>query len=197
MEKLVKIQSELKAPKGQFNSFGKYHYRSCEDILNALKPLLSKQKLLLTLTDEVKEICGVPFVEAVCEVFDVSAGTKVTVSAQAGIDTNKKGMDLSQTFGAASSYARKYALNGMFLIDDTKDADTDEHTKKVKESKPKQSTPQKPWLNPGGKRWAEALDRRLSIGDIKEHMRISKENEIKYNEELTLIIEHDEDLKGG
>ena len=125
-ERLIKVQSELKAPKGQFNSFGKYKYRNCEDILEAIKPLLEKYGLSLILTDEIKELGGVIFTSAKVKVFDAE-GTSAEVTAQAGIDPNKKGMDISQTFGSSSSYARKYALNGMFLIDDTKDADSQDN----------------------------------------------------------------------
>lgn len=126
-ERLIKVQAELKAPKGQFNSFGKYKYRNCEDILESVKPLLQKYGLALMLTDTIQEVAGVLFVNAKAKVWDTE-GTSVEVTAQAGIDPDKKGMDISQTFGSASSYARKYALNGLFLIDDTKDADaTNEH----------------------------------------------------------------------
>jgi len=125
-ERLLKIQTELKAPKNQYNNFGKYKYRNCEDILEALKPLLQKYGLSLILTDEIKELGGVIFTSAKVKVFD-SEGTSAEVTAQAGIDPDKKGMDISQTFGSSSSYARKYALNGMFLIDDTKDADTQDN----------------------------------------------------------------------
>jgi len=132
MEKLIKIQSELKAPKGQFNSFGKYKYRNCEDVLEALKPLLTANECTLTISDEVKEVGTLIYVEATATFSD---GTKnVIVKAQAGIDPNRKGMDIAQSFGSSSSYARKYALNGLFLIDDTKDADaTNEHGQGRKE----------------------------------------------------------------
>jgi hypothetical protein len=125
-ERLLKIQTELKAPKNQYNNFGKYKYRNCEDILEALKPLLEKYGLSLILTDEIKELGGVIFTSAKVKVFDAE-GTSAEVTAQAGIDPDKKGMDISQTFGSSSSYARKYALNGMFLIDDTKDADSQDN----------------------------------------------------------------------
>lgn len=118
---LIKVQSELKAPKGQYNSFGKYSYRSAEDILESVKPLLAKHGLSMTISDMIHEVCGIPFVESQVSVFDGTDSFSVT--AQAGIDPNRKGMDIAQCFGASSSYARKYALNGMFLIDDTKDAD--------------------------------------------------------------------------
>ena len=122
MEKLIKVQSELKAPKGQFNSFGKYHYRSCEDILEALKPLLKKHGLLLIITDHVTEVGGRVYVKATAIVRD--GDQQVACEAYARESETKKGMDDSQITGTASSYARKYALNGLFLIDDTKDADT-------------------------------------------------------------------------
>ena len=133
MEKLSKIQSELKAPKNQFNSFGKYHYRSCEDILEAVKPLLDKYGCSLIITDEVKSVGGLTFIESSCKFWDnLIPVSYVVVTAQAGIDINRKGMDVSQCFGSSSSYSRKYALNGMFLIDDTKDSDaTNDHKKQT------------------------------------------------------------------
>jgi len=141
MEKLVKIQSELKAPKNQFNSFGKYNYRSCEDILEAVKPLLLKYNCTLTLSDEIKEVAGILFVNANVTFADNEDKSRIiVVSSQAGIEPNKKGMDISQSFGSSSSYARKYALNGLFLIDDTKDSDaTNKHGKEENkvEEKPK------------------------------------------------------------
>lgn len=128
IEKLVKVQNELKAPKNQRNNFGKYNYRSCEDILEAVKPLLYKHGLLLSVSDEIKENPLGIYVEATATVTDGEKSHKVT--AQAGIDVNRKGMDISQSYGSSSSYARKYALNGLFLIDDTKDADaTNNHGK--------------------------------------------------------------------
>ena len=123
-ERLLKVQTELKAPKNQYNGFGKYKYRNQEDILEAVKPLLSKHSLNLIITDEVKEIGGLTFIHATAKIFGEPQEPIVEVSAQAGIDPNRKGMDIAQSFGSSSSYARKYALNGLFLIDDTKDADT-------------------------------------------------------------------------
>jgi len=120
-EKLLQIQGNLKAPKNQRNNFGKYNYRSCEDILEAVKPLLLNVEASLMITDTVTEIAGIPLVEARAVFFDNEG--KVEVTAQAGIDPNRKGMDIAQSFGSSSSYARKYALNGLFLIDDTKDSD--------------------------------------------------------------------------
>lgn len=130
MKELIKIQAELKAPKNQFNSFGKYKYRSVEDILEAVKPLLAKYECTLTIHDEVKEVGGLTFIEATASIQKDMEGR--TVTAQAGIDINRKGMDIAQSFGSSSSYARKYALNGLFLIDDTKDPDaTNDHQTKA------------------------------------------------------------------
>jgi hypothetical protein len=130
MKELIAIQSELKAPKNQYNAFGKYKYRSCEDILEALKPLLLKYECTLTIEDEVKEVGGIVFIESTAAIQKDMEGRAVT--AQAGIDINRKGMDVAQSFGASSSYSRKYALNGLFLIDDTKDPDaTNDHAPKA------------------------------------------------------------------
>lgn len=117
MQELIKIQTELKAPKNQFNAFGKYKYRSCEDILEAVKPLLAKYCCTLTIHDEVKEVGGLVFIEATASIQKDLEGR--TVTAQAGIDPNRKGMDIAQSFGSSSSYARKYALSGLLLIDDS------------------------------------------------------------------------------
>jgi hypothetical protein len=132
MESLKHIQSELKAKKTQFNSFGKYYYRSCEDILEALKPLLKTYNCTLTISDEVKEVGGLVFIQSEARIIDNETKEEVFVTAQAGIDINRKGMDVSQCYGSSSSYARKYALNGLFLIDDTKDSDaTNDHKKQT------------------------------------------------------------------
>lgn len=144
MEKLQQIQAELKAPKNQRNNFGKYNYRSCEDILEAVKPLLSKYGCTLTISDEIKELGGILFVESVSIISD--GENQVHVKAQAGIDPNRKGMDIAQSFGSSSSYARKYSLNGLFLIDDTKDADSTNTHGKASKTQP---TSDKQWLNKG------------------------------------------------
>lgn len=123
-ELLLKMQSELKAPKGQFNSFGKYKYRSCENIFEAVKPLLSKYKAVLTITDSIVLIGERYYIEATATI--KSGVGDFSVKAYARESLTKKGMDDSQITGAASSYARKYALNGLLLIDDTKDADNDD-----------------------------------------------------------------------
>lgn len=147
LERLSKVQAELKAPKSQYNSHGRYSYRSCEDILEAVKPLLLKHGLTITVADQIHEAKGYMYkhnkkteetffndeinymyVEATVVISYEDQRTAVT--AQAGIDFETPGMQTPQRFGSASSYARKYALNGMFLIDDTKDADaTNTHGK--------------------------------------------------------------------
>lgn len=125
-EKLSKVQETLKAPKGQYNSFGKYKYRSCEDILEAVKPLLVANKLSMQISDELIQVGERYYVKATATLLDIEDNSTVSNTAYAREDLDKKGMDGSQITGTASSYARKYALNGLFLIDDTKDADTDE-----------------------------------------------------------------------
>lgn len=130
-EKLLNIQTELKAPKGQRNNFGKYNYRSCEDILEAVKPLLKKEKCTLIINDEIERIENRYYIKATVNLIDVENGEKISANAYAREEESKKGMDGSQVTGASSSYARKYALNGLFAIDDTKDSDaTNQHDKK-------------------------------------------------------------------
>ena len=119
--KLKEIQASLKAPKGQFNGFGKYKYRSCEDIVEAVKPLLDKHGLALVISDEIQLIGDRYYVKATAQIIGEET---YTATAYAREPAEKKGMDASQITGMASSYARKYALNGLFAIDDTKDADT-------------------------------------------------------------------------
>jgi len=130
--KLMQVQSKLKAPKGQTNSFGNYKYRSCEDILEAVKPLLAEVKAVLTLSDEVVEIGGRYYIKATATFTDAETdNSSISNTAFAREAEDKKGMDVSQVSGTASSYARKYCLNGLFCIDDTKDADTDEYGKQT------------------------------------------------------------------
>lgn len=132
MKELMLIQSELKAPKNQFNRFGNYNYRSCEDILEAVKPLLAKNECSLTISDDIVEVGGRIYVKATAKIVNKD-GNEVANSAFAREAEEKKGMDVSQITGSASSYARKYALNGLFCIDDTRDADaTNTHGKEEK-----------------------------------------------------------------
>lgn len=128
-EKLLKVQTELKAPKNRKNTFGKYNYRSCEDILEAVKPILKEIKASIFLLDSIQEIAGRVYVEASAYFIDVEQPDmpQIYVTAYAREPQDKKGMDEPQITGTASSYARKYALNGLLLIDDVKDPDSDEY----------------------------------------------------------------------
>ena len=168
MKELIAIQSELKAPKNQFNAFGKYKYRSCEDILEAVKPLLLKYGCTLTIHDEVKEVGGIVFIESTVSIQKDLEGRSVT--AQAGIDPTRKGMDIAQSFGSSSSYSRKYALSGLLLIDDTKDPDsTNDHGGKKEE------------LNPSHVKWQGAKESlangKVSIEQIKSVYILTAQNE--------------------
>lgn len=124
-QKLIKVQSELKAPKGQHNDFGNYYYRSAEDVFEAVKPLLTEQGLLMTITDIIEQVGERYYIQAKVILTDGEDTIEVTGYARESL--NKKGMDDSQITGTASSYARKYAMNGLFLIDDTKDSDSNEN----------------------------------------------------------------------
>lgn len=123
-KKLMGLQTELKAPKNQRNNFGNYNYRSCEDILEAVKPLLDKYKVALTIKDEVVLIGDRYYIKATSTLIDIDTGETVEASAFARESEDKRGMDASQLTGATSSYARKYSLNGLLCIDDNKDADS-------------------------------------------------------------------------
>ena len=122
-KKLLQVQSDLKAPKGQYNSFGKYNYRSAEDILEAVKPLLHNEGLVQTISDEIISVGDRIYVKSTVTLYDAESDESLSASALAREDETKKGMDSSQITGSTSSYARKYALNGMYAIDDTKDSD--------------------------------------------------------------------------
>lgn len=139
-EKLLAVQAELKAPKGQTNDFGKYKYRSCEDILESVKPLLVKNKASLVISDSLELIGERYYIKATATFMDVENGETIENTAFARESAEKRGMDDSQITGATSSYARKYALNGLFLIDDTKDADTNEFRNQQEKGKAKQES---------------------------------------------------------
>ena len=132
LSKLKSIQIELKAPKDQYNSFGKYKYRNAESICEAVKPYLDKHKVALTISDEIVEVGGRVYVKATATLLDCEVSDYVFVTAYAREADDKKGMDAAQVTGATSSYARKYALNGLFLLDDTKDVDTEEYQAQAK-----------------------------------------------------------------
>lgn len=123
MKELITIQSELRAPKGQYNAFGKYKYRSCEDVLEAVKPLLKQTECTLTISDDIVMIGNRIYIKATVTLCNAE-GKSITATAFAREEETKSGMTSSQITGAASSYARKYALNGLFCIDDAKDSDT-------------------------------------------------------------------------
>lgn len=172
MKELVSIQSELKAPKGQFNSFGKYKYRSCEDVLEALKPLLKENECFLNMSDEIVLIGNRYYIKATATITN-NSGTSLSVSAFAREEESKKGMDASQLTGATSSYARKYALNGLFAIDDNKDADATNKGDEKKEER----------------RNGEDLKDKL------ESLKVKIDN-CKYADEVLSIWNENEDLKG-
>lgn len=166
-QKLLNAQAELKAPKGQYNNFGKYKYRSAEDILEAVKPINAKHGVLLTITDEPVLIGDWHYIKATATVTDGS--DSLVVTAYARESETKKGQDLSQITGTASSYARKYALNGLYLIDDTKDADTDEYTK---QAQPKRSAPQKTSPQPSVKPSTKDIgELKTKVNDFSELMK--------------------------
>ena len=170
LDDLVAIQHELKAPKDKVNTFGKYKYRSCESILEAVKPLLHKYGCKLTLSDDSKEMCGIPVVIAIATFTD-SKGNQTVVKAEAGVEINKKGMDVAQTFGASSSYARKYALNGLFLIDDTKDADSDEFHNQYQAQQNQQPRQQQAYQQP---RQQVQQTQKLALSDAQITSAIAK-----------------------
>lgn len=198
MEILNKIQKELKAPKSQFNGFGKYNYRSCEDILEAVKPLLGTATL--TLTDEMVMLGDRFYVKATA--FLSEGNSRISCSAFARESLDKKGMDAAQITGAASSYARKYALNGLFCIDDTKDADTiNHHEESNKPEKPQSvsavSTIHVPATTPQVNKiftlskeldWdGDMMGDFLELFDVKEVVELNKK---QASEAITKLINH-------
>jgi hypothetical protein len=191
IEKIIKIQHELRAPKNQYNSFGRYNYRSQEDVLEALKPLLYKEGLLQTITDSVRLIGNRYYIEATVTVSFES--DSIQVSALAREADQKKGMDESQISGTASSYARKYALNGMWLIDDAKDADTDEARMISDSAKPSQPQAKKQpendnrkWLNEGTEDWLNAEQKiragAVTVKDLFTHYKVSKQAQAYFSD---------------
>lgn len=178
--KLMNIQQELKAPKLQYNSFGKYAYRSCEDILEAVKPLLKKEKVVLTISDELQYIGNRYYIKATATLIDTESEATISNSAYAREEETKKGMDGSQITGASSSYARKYALNGLFGIDDNKDSDTtnisskEDEPKEEKKASPKQIELLSKYYQ------GENLTKLLEVNNLEklEDMSINKASEI-------------------
>jgi len=175
MEKLIKIQSELKANKDLFNAFGKYHYRSCESILEALKPLLKENNCLLTLSDKLVCVGQRYYIEATATFND--GKNTIQVTAYAREEETKKGMDGSQVTGASSSYARKYSLNALFLIDDNKDSDsTNTHDDKPKQtsysnevqSQKQDTSNEKEWLS---EKQCKSAVERITAGDLEVYQK--------------------------
>ena len=176
-ESLVAIQSKLKAPKNQYNSFGKYKYRSAEDILEAVKPLLAENNVVLNMSDRI-ELIGTRYY-LVCTAKVIKGEEEIISEGRAREDESKKGMDGAQVTGTSSSYARKYALNGLFCIDDTKDADTDEYAKQ-QQAAPKQAKQASKPAQPAPQPYPE-LDME------KELLAESEANQAQSSAELTAI----------
>lgn len=164
--KLAEIQRTLNAPKNQFNSFGKYKYRSCEDILEGVKPLLNG--LFLSISDEVVLIGTRHYVKATARITDGETTHEATALARE--EESKKGMDAAQVTGATSSYARKYCLNGLFGIDDSKDADTDEHKHQQNSAQPQKQKQEKPNPTPAQilKAFTEAAGKKSTQEELKQ-----------------------------
>lgn len=208
-EKLSEVQKTLKAPKGQYNSFGNFKYRSCEDILEAVKPLLAKNRLSLVLSDELvvigehnpvlyqesvwdkdakqfkaeTRITGSQrfYIKATATLYDLDSEMVLSNTAFAREEETKKGMDGSQITGTASSYARKYALNGLFCIDDTKDADTDEYQNQTKEQS-KKETPKK--VSKATEKQIELIKELFNEEEIIKALDLVKKEKI---EDLTVV----------
>lgn len=217
-EKLLAIQQELKAPKGQYNSFGKYKYRSCEDILEAVKPICVKYNALLTVSDDLVYMGDRYYIKATATLANTEDSsikiynneydeiTKQPIreiivnTAYAREEETKKGMDGSQITGTASSYARKYALNGLFCIDDTKDADTDEFKKQEEKPEPKIDQKSIDLINDLATQYAE-----LKHGNAEELLKyylnkykaktitdLTYTNGVMIGKELSILIERSE-----
>jgi hypothetical protein len=186
---LAEIQAKLKAPKGQFNSFGKYHYRSAEDILEAVKKVVNPMGFSITLTDSVGEVGGRIYVQSTATLDNGEIEYQATGFARE--EETKKGMDGSQITGAASSYARKYALNGLFAIDDTKDSDATNDHGKSQESKPQAKTGM-PALSQFDKEFKELIDfvnGSKTMDDLKFKWN-NLTDEAKANKEIQQLFNH-------
>ena len=171
IKKLVKIQKELKAPKNQRNTFGKYNYRSCEDILEAVKPLANRENCVVTVSDEVVIVGDRIYVKATAMIKDAESDS-LSTTAFAREPEQQKGMNEAQITGSASSYARKYALNGLFAIDDTKDADATNNHGKVTTKKGLPTLPKEGKLFDGVK---SALGGKYTMADIEKKYVVTEE----------------------
>lgn len=210
MRKLINIQKDLKAPKSQYNAFGKYNYRNCEDILEAVKPLCAREAACLTLSDAIVQIGERYYIQATATLYDSETGDIInTVTAYAREEAEKKGMDGSQVTGAASSYARKYALNGLFNIDDTKDADSDEKgtppsktgNKEAKgQASGKQTSTGQSSAQSAEERLKEAMEMEITIKNVKYKIGTMSQEQLlfvknnakveKYQEAAALVLKY-------
>ena len=182
IDKLAAIQTKLHAPKNQKNTFGGYNYRSCEDILEAVKPLLDG--LVLTITDEVTDVGGRIYVKATARLTD--GKDAMTATAFAREAESRKGMDESQITGSTSSYARKYALNGLFLIDDNKDADSQDNSEQGQKAKPQPA--QKPFDLPAALEWVKKA---ATVEQVKQRGRqaYAKATNEEERERIAALVE--------
>ena len=199
--KLQKIQGEMKAPKNLYNSFGKYKYRNAEGICEAFKPFGEKYKVALFLTDAVEEIGGRVYIRATANLIDTVATEQpmlVSVTALAREAADKKGMDDAQVTGATSSYARKYALNGLFLLDDTKDPDTEEYQGKEERKEVKQNPEQRAEAAyPSRDEMVSACERYFKGDNLKALLDYYKVSAIKYLKNAQLMVAYNKATGGG
>ena len=199
--KLQKIQGEMKAPKNLYNSFGKYKYRNAEGICEAFKPFGEKYKVALFLTDAVEEIGGRVYIRATANLIDTEATEQpmlVSVTALAREAADKKGMDDAQVTGATSSYARKYALNGLFLLDDTKDPDTEEYQDKEERKEVKQNPEQRAEAAyPSRDEMVSACERYFKGENLKALLDYYKVSAIKYLKNAQLMVAYNKAAGGG
>ncbi len=189
-EKIREVQTQIKAPKSLYNSFGKYKYRNAEGILEAVKPYLSEYNLCLTLSDEIVQVGERYYVKATATIYDGMSSVSMSVSAYAREAVAKKGMDDSQITGTASSYARKYALNGLFLLDDTKDADTDENRIERENRQAEKKTISK---TEAKALYAMIQNRGIDVNDFISEKNIQKLSDLSPEEYATTVRE----LEGG
>ena len=195
--KLQKIQGEMKAPKNLYNSFGKYKYRNAEGICEAFKPFGEKYKVALFLTDAVEEIGGRVYIRATANLIDTEATEQpmlVSVTALAREAADKKGMDDAQVTGATSSYARKYALNGLFLLDDTKDPDAEEYQGKEVKQTPEQRVEA---AYPSRDEMVSACERYFKGDNLKALLDYYKVSAIKYLKNAQLMVAYNKATGGG
>lgn len=189
-EKIREVQTQIKAPKSLYNSFGKYKYRNAEGILEAVKPYLSEYNLCLTLSDEIVQVGERYYVKATATIYDGMSSVSMSVSAYAREAVAKKGMDDSQITGTASSYARKYALNGLFLLDDTKDADTDENRIERENRQAEKKTISK---TEAKALYAMIQNRGIDVNDFMSEKNIQKLSDLSPEEYAATVRE----LEGG